>query len=101
VCRNSFTCCVGTAIRCCWRYSEASGLSSHSGLTIEVRDFCERLPVLLRCRVARLVLVVLYWANFDLTSESTADSSDCREERSSAMGLSARYFTLFHWKDWR
>ena len=65
---------------------------------MEVRDFCDRLPVLLRCMVARLVLVLLYWANLDLTSESTEDTSDCREDRSSAMGLSARYFTLFHWK---
>ena len=101
MCRNSFACADGTAIRCWARYSEASGLSSHSGLTIEVRDFCDRLPVLLRCSVARLVLVVLYCANLDLTSLSTALSSDCRAERSSAMGLSARYFTLFHWKDWR
>jgi len=45
--------------------------------------------------------VVLYWLNFCLTSLSTAASSFWRVSMSSAMGLSARYLTLFQEKAWR
>ena len=72
-----------------------------SGLTTAVRDFWERLPVWLRWREARFVLVALYWLNFCLMSLSMAERSFCRLSISSPMGLSARYLTLFQWKDWR
>lgn len=81
----------------------------------------ERLPVRERWEEARLVLVVLYWLNLDLMSLSMLAISCtiglewgvyvergvlgvttfCRMSMSSEMGFSARYLTLFHWKDER
>ena len=98
------------------------------GDTIEASDRVERLPldgcqqvpvddcdadVWRRCDAARFVLIVWYWANLALTSLSILVASCdmlvgveaiswrrtfCRESMISAMGLSARYLTLFHWK---
>lgn len=51
---------LGTAMRCCCKYSESSGLRSESGFITLTSDFWERLPVCERCMLARLVLVVLY-----------------------------------------
>lgn len=71
--------------------------------------------VCFRCEAARFVFTELYWLYFDLTSLSIPAISCCthqlandvlahgcqtfcNESISSAIGLSARYLTLFHWK---
>ena len=90
------------------------------GLTIETRDLVARLPVCLRVRVWRLVLIWLYWLYLERTSVSIDEASYtgisfvtahgrfaqlprgshtlCSRSIISARGLSARYLTLFHEK---
>jgi hypothetical protein len=103
---------LGTAMRCVSRYSESWW--RNLGLTTLTRDFEARLPVRLRSAAWRADFVWLYCENFDFTSLSMPwiscrsylgggiwgwkeVSTFCNESIRSAMGLSARYLTLFHW----